>query len=330
MSPGARQIAMLSFADAGIRACGGEECGARTYRIGGVPDMLERIVVATSRVRSEVEPLVRLVQNLPVEEAVLVHCVESVLPWPSRDQAAISHAQEALERWIQEAREHTDVPMQAMVRLGIPAQQLIQAAKETRADSIVMGAFVGMPREEFFLGSTSLETIRYSHTHMLILHPPGTEEPLGGGLQGPLLEHVLFPTDFSDFSMAAFDELIGLAGRGLQRVTLLHIQDVTRIEPHLIDRLAEFDATDSSRLQQMAHRLGKKGVEAQYHVELGIPEQNIVKSAGQLQVSCIAIGSRGRTPGGQLLKWGSVSERVVRAARPPVLVIRHSSDQEAE
>ncbi len=291
--------------------------------------MLQRIIVASSRIRADVEPLVGLLQNLPVQQAYLVHCVESVLPWPSRDQAALSRARTEMQRWVEEVRPQTAVPIEPIVRLGIPAQQLIQVAQETDADTIVMGALVGLPREEFFLGSTSLETIRYSHTHMLILHPDDSDQVIGGGLQRPLLDHVLFPTDFSDYSMMAFEDLLGLAERGLQRVNLLHVQDVTRIEPYLIDRLAEFDATDNKRLEQMAERLRQRGVDVEFRVELGIPEQSIVKTAENYDVSCVAIGSRGRTPT-QLLSWGSVSERVVRAETHPVLVLRHRNHDQTE
>lgn len=42
--------------------------------------MLQRIIVASSRIRADVKPLVGLLRNLPVQQAFLVHCVESVLP----------------------------------------------------------------------------------------------------------------------------------------------------------------------------------------------------------------------------------------------------------
>ncbi len=283
--------------------------------------MLDRIMVATSRTRPQAEPLLKLINNIPIQAAILTHCVESVLPIPSRDQGAVRRAERELEQWVAEVQKLTDVPVQAMVRIGIPAQQIIQAAREQDADTIVVSAFVEMPWQDFFIGSTALDIIRYGHTNMLVLHPPGTNEQIAGGLQRPLLEHVLFPTDFSEYSRVAFEAFSTLADKGLKRVSLVHIQDVTRIAPYLMERLGEFDATDNERLEEMAAQLRERGTEVDCYLELGVPEQGIIKKASELGASCIAIGSRGRTRD-EALRWGSVSERVVRRAEMPVLIIK--------
>ena len=284
--------------------------------------MLERLVVAISRPDFSVDQLLNLIAHSCVCEIAIVHCVESVLSTPAQDQALASRARKRLNRCVVDAAEHTDIPLRAEVRIGIPAQQIIQAARELAADTIAVGAFVGVPRQELFLGSTVLEIIRYARGNVLVVHLTPDLQHVVGGFQRPLLEHVLFPTDFSDFSLDAFNKLLGLADNRLRRVTLLHVQDATRLEPHLMGRLPEFDATDKQRLLEMAQNLAAKGVQADHRIELAVPEQSIARTAIELDVSCIAIGSRGRTithgP-----SWGSVSERVVRCAEAPVLVIKH-------
>lgn len=289
--------------------------------------MLERILVTTSRTTPNVEPLLRLINNVPVDEAILVHCVESVLPDPGRDQAACQHAQVDLDAWVAQAQPHTQVKLRNLVTIGIPAEQVIAAANRFNADTIVMSAFVSSPWEHYFLGSTAFEMIRNGRANMLVLHPPGTNEQIAGGLLRPLLEHVLFPTDFSDFSIAAFDCFSEFAGKGLGRMSLVHVQDVTHLQPHLMDRLNEFDAIDSERLSELAGRLSARGVETDVHVELGVPEQTVTRMAKALDVSCIVIGSRGRSLS-EVVRWGSVSERVVRGAECPVLVMKQRSRDE--
>ncbi len=283
--------------------------------------MLEHVLIATSRAELNVDLLVDLIRNMPVEQVTLVHCVESVLPWPQRDRRLVRRAEEQLDQEVGEAQERTEVPLAAAVRIGIPAQQILQVAKDRSADTIIMNAFVGIPWQEFFLGSVSLDIIRHGPTNMLVLHPPAEDQEMIGGLKRPLLEHMLFPTDFSDFALSAFDDFISLADKGMKHVSLLHVQDATRLEPHLMNRLAEFDATDRERLEDMAKRLRQNGVEVDLRIELGVPEQSIIRVASELEVSCIAIGSRGRSPNQEEL-WGSVSERVVRRAEMPVLIIK--------
>jgi len=283
--------------------------------------MLEHVLIATSRAELNVDLLLDLIHNMPVEQVTLVHCVESVLPWPQRDRRLVRRAEKQLNQEVAEAQERAEVPLAAAVRIGIPAQQILQVAKDRSADTIIMNAFVGIPWQEFFLGSVSLDIIRYGPTNMLVLHPPAEDQEMIGGLKRQLLEHMLFPTDFSDFSLSAFDDFISLADKGMTHVSLLHVQDATRLEPHLMNRLAEFDATDRERLEDMAERLRQNGVEVDLRIELGVPEQSIIRLAGELEVSCIAIGSRGRSPSQEAV-WGSVSERVVRRAEMPVLIIK--------
>ena len=58
--------------------------------------MLERVLIATSRTELNVDLLLDLIRNMPVGEVTLVHCVESVLPWPRRDRRLVRRAEEQL------------------------------------------------------------------------------------------------------------------------------------------------------------------------------------------------------------------------------------------
>ena len=54
--------------------------------------------------------------------------------------------------------------------------------------------------------------------------------------RGDFSEHILFPTDFSENAQRAFTYLQQMVGDRAKKVTLLHVQDKTRIEPHLAER----------------------------------------------------------------------------------------------
>ncbi|MFO7946630.1 MAG: universal stress protein [Armatimonadota bacterium] len=283
--------------------------------------MFKRVLVATARSEPAILRLADILKNLPAQEVVLAHIVESIISSPQRDRRRRKHAEKNLQAWAESVSQEIGLPITPVVQVGVPSRRLVEIASEHEVDTILMSAFVGIPWKEFFLGSTPIDVIRYGDTHMLILHPQKIDDGSSSGLSRPLLEHVLFATDFSDFCNASYEEFVTAADEGLQKVTLLHVQDVTRLDPHLIDRLPEFDAKDTERLEEMATALRDRGVEVDTRIELGVPEKKIGDVSDELDVTCAAVGSRGRTPDDSL-RWGSVSERVVREISTPVLVIK--------
>jgi hypothetical protein len=68
-------------------------------------------------------------------------------------------------------------------------------------------------------------------------------------------------------------------------------------------------------------RLKAKGVAAEPLLKAGKPAEEILDAADEGQFDVIVIGSRGKSAAARFL-MGSVSERVVRHATRPVLVVR--------
>ncbi|MEM9490904.1 MAG: universal stress protein, partial [Myxococcota bacterium] len=65
------------------------------------------------------------------------------------------------------------------------------------------------------------------------------------------------------------------------------------------------------------------------HVRIGAPADMLLNLAGEIGAHLIIMGSHGRTGLTRLL-MGSVSERVVREAKCPVLVVREREYQDVE
>jgi len=80
-----------------------------------------------------------------------------------------------------------------------------------------------------------------------------------------LLDHVLFATDFSDNAEHAFATVREVVERGAKRVTLMHVQDKSKIGKHLEQRLSEFNAIDRERLERL-----RAGVEPQRDCRCGL------------------------------------------------------------
>jgi nucleotide-binding universal stress UspA family protein len=67
--------------------------------------------------------------------------------------------------------------------------------------------------------------------------------------------------------------------------------------------------------------LRQVGLEVKLRIETGVPLKEILKVEGEEKVSAIVIGSHGKT-NLQEMVLGSVSEKVIRNSRNPVLVIK--------
>lgn len=104
-------------------------------------------------------------------------------------------------------------------------------------------------------------------------------------------------------------------------MTLLHVQDQSKIERHLKHRLDEFNQIDADRLERMKYRLeqcGAAGVTTE--IPYGSPTKVILERARSNAFSLIVMGSQGR---GfiQEVFLGSVANNVARLAPLPVLFV---------
>lgn len=136
---------------------------------------------------------------------------------------------------------------------------------------------------------------------------------------------VLLPFDFSDESAAAIDEALGMVDDS----TKLHVLHVLlplhaiSVEPGVIVEVGD----DSSRIEAtrntMKERLSDKTRDIEFNVRVGDPGTEIVEYAKDIKADVIVMPSHGRT-GIKRLLLGSVTERVLRIAECPVLVLRHA------
>jgi len=132
---------------------------------------------------------------------------------------------------------------------------------------------------------------------------------------------LLFATDFSDTADLAFTYVEKMVESGVKNVVLIHVQDKTRIEKYLKDKLDEFNTVDTERLEMLKDRLMKKGAKkVDCILKYGIPVEEIINESRNRDYSLIVMGALGRS----LVKdvfIGSVSWNVVRNAAQPVLLI---------
>ena len=76
-------------------------------------------------------------------------------------------------------------------------------------------------------------------------------------------------------------------------------------------------------LETRAGKLRESGIKTSWRVQMGAPHEEIVRTAAEEGAGMIVMGTHGRSGLNRAL-LGSVTERVVRLARCPVLTVRQA------
>ena len=140
------------------------------------------------------------------------------------------------------------------------------------------------------------------------------------------VKRVLVPTDFSKISIAALRYAVPLTKQFGAMLDLVHVIEPTPFLSDMEDMpLAMSDAEVTQRVTAELSALARREVEAGIHVNpvvrRGKPYHQITEAAKERNADLVVIATHGRT-GLQLTLLGSTTERVVRLAPCPVLVVR--------
>jgi nucleotide-binding universal stress UspA family protein len=142
---------------------------------------------------------------------------------------------------------------------------------------------------------------------------------------------ILVPTDFSQSSDKALEKAVDMAEKYNAKVILLHVID-EKVQQCAVDyclkeedvsRLEEENTRRSTqRLVDEATALkGSRHVEIDYDLKKGAPAEVILDEQLRTGTDLIIIGSHGKKG---IMKHliGSVTDKVVRAAKAPVMIVR--------
>jgi len=142
------------------------------------------------------------------------------------------------------------------------------------------------------------------------------------------IEDIFVPIDFSPGSLRALDYALAMVDSGGE-VYLLHV-----IDADFLARVSDEDFCDAEtaraqmqrkaeeQLHQIAQKFSLLNVRIESMVVVGKPFAEILRIAADLHFSLIVTGIRGRHQGGiEEILFGSTAEKVLRAARIPVLCV---------
>lgn len=143
-----------------------------------------------------------------------------------------------------------------------------------------------------------------------------------------MFKTILFPTDFSDVSKTALKYIKQLKEGGAETVILLHVIDQRSL--YALDQTTGMNSLELERgimaganeeMKEIEKDLKEGGFKVKTLLQTGFPLREILKVEKEEDVSIIVIGSHGKSNLEEMF-LGSVSEKVARKCKKPVLIVK--------
>jgi nucleotide-binding universal stress UspA family protein len=184
---------------------------------------------------------------------------------------------------------------------GPAAARILEHARASRADVIVMGTHGLSGFEHFMVGSVTEKVLRKANCPVL------TVPPRAQATSHLPFKRLLCPVDFSDASLAAVRVAFEIARESDAHISLLYVLDGSNPDP-------------GAALQALVPPDAREWCDPTTLVASGKPDQEILRFAELDSADLIVTGVSGRNPIDMML-FGSTTNHVVRQARCPVLTV---------
>ena len=292
--------------------------------------MIERIVVPLdgSQTAEAILPQVHRVLHRNDSEIILVRAVHLVPIEHAmmHEDAALAAAREYI-LGQRDKLERAGVKVKWVVRMGPPVDVILDVVKEEYATLIALATHGASGVSRLLMGSVADTLLRKSPVPLLVVRPFWSYEWIPpSGDERRSIQNLLLPVDESDLSMGSLPGIVELATLFDMRVVLLRVLEGQHRKPGSFEEHREAQ----SQLRPLADAIEKKGVEAVTLVEEGDPARKILDAIRIHGIDLIAMTTHGRSGLSRLLT-GSVTERVMRSATVPLLVMsspeRHPSKE---
>jgi len=237
------------------------------------------------------------------------------------DETEPALRQFATETWSGEAADVSNVNFD--LRVGNPADVILETAARERTDLIVMGTHGLGGVRKWLLGSTTERVLRRTHTPVLAV-PPTVSDPVSlNDAASDTVGPVIAATDFSDTSTRAVRWAADLAHKMSSRLLLIHVVEPIAVAPQWQPYIEDADQARVADARTQLEKMTKQFdgfVDCESLVESGRPADSIALIADRRRVSVIVMGlASSQGPLGS--RPGSIAYRVLCLAKTPVLVV---------
>jgi nucleotide-binding universal stress UspA family protein len=272
-------------------------------------------------------------------ELELVHVYEALPPYlvqgappidPTLDAALRKDRKsylDAVTRWLASATA-AKVTATLLTSRDVTST-LAQHVAERRADLVVMATHGRGGLSKLWLGAVATDLVRQSETPVLLMRPTASGSRDG---KAEPFRHTLLPLDGTPADEEAIDNAIAIAGDAVVDFLLLHVivpvaYLAEPVDTALLTETALESAMDEY-LEEVARRIRARGFSVATRVIADpSPAHAILEVADERDADLIAMETHARTGLSRVL-IGSVTDKVIRAARAPVLVHRRRVQEE--
>ncbi len=149
------------------------------------------------------------------------------------------------------------------------------------------------------------------------------------------MKNILYPTDFSEFSLAALPYAITFARQFDCRLHCLHVLDESyqywlgageNVIPAVVPTQEILQAAQRQMTQFAEQHFKDLPIQLVAQVISGHPANSILQYAQDFQIDLIVIATHGRSGLASVL-LGSVTDKIVHKSPCPVLTVRHTAQQ---
>jgi nucleotide-binding universal stress UspA family protein len=227
--------------------------------------------------------------------------------------------QDILDEQVEKIRASGGEVTKAYLRKGRTSNEVIALCKEIDAGLLVVGSRGLGTVRRLLMGSQSEEIVHHAQVPVLVLTGAENFWPPA---------RIVIGEDFSDDARKAGELAAGLGKLyGAKGLLVYSHPDLPEVPPgearSAVQHLTEMRERDKSMLEDRAGDLEKMlGSRPEILVSGGYPASVLLEASQEVQPSLVAVGSRGLA-GLIRTRLGSVSTKVVTAARGPVLVYPH-------
>jgi nucleotide-binding universal stress UspA family protein len=294
--------------------------------------MFNRLIIATD-LSKDSSALINCLGALKVYGAEKILLLQSrtaveILGMDNTYKAAVIAGYEEFLQKQKKTLEKEGYDVETRILSGSSPNEINRIAADEDYSAVVAGAERHSSSDEVYFSDLANDLIHSAKKPVMLVRLTKLKEQLREGLSSyvekigcEIGNHVLFPTDFSENADVAFAYISGMIAASAKKVTLLHVQDKTRITPHLENRIDEFNVIDNTRLQNMKKILQEKGnAEVETVIKYGSPSVEILDFIREKGVNLVVMGSQGR---GFVKEFflGSVSHNIARSSPSSVLLI---------
>ena len=255
---------------------------------------------------------------LPYVEAVLRGSggravLMQVLPSGERRPEA---AAEAYLKSVQGRLARKKIKAESEIAHGDPAVAIIRAAEKRQADLVAFTSHGEGGLAQWVFGSVAQKILRGCARPLFVARP------LGG--PAPKVKRLIVPLDGSVGSEATLPHAMLLARATGAVIELLHVASAPGVEAG-DSKLRGWLDREKKRMETRFCEIerAEPALDFEQSIAEGDPAAKIKERSEKAAGAVIVMGSHGRTG---ISRWvyGSVSEKVLQAARVPVLVARHT------